>query len=74
MGKEDGANSHMVLIAAAANVRAMNYEIKMKDKSKLKKLTGSIIQAIATTTAMTGERVTLEMSTVYAIFPKKIGK
>jgi ubiquitin-activating enzyme E1 len=70
--KDNDANSHMAFIAAAANIRAINYEIEPQDMLTLKKIAGNIIPAIATTTAAICGFVALEMYKVHAIVPKTI--
>lgn len=59
--KDDDTNGHIDFIAAAANIRAMNYQIETKDKLEIKRIAGKIIPAIATTTAMICGLVALEM-------------
>ena len=70
--KDDDSNGHMDFVAAAANLRAINYEIKTESKLEIKRIAGKIIPAIATTTAMICGFVALEMYKVHSIVPKKI--
>jgi len=59
--KDDDTNFHMDYIAAAANLRARNYEIEEVDKLQAKLIAGRIIPAIATATALATGFVMLEL-------------
>ncbi|UKJ90616.2 ubiquitin-activating enzyme E1 [Theileria orientalis] len=58
--KDDETNFHVEFVWAASVLRSRNYGIKECDKMKAKLISGKIIPAIATTTAMIGGLVTIE--------------
>jgi ubiquitin-activating enzyme E1 len=70
--KDNDANGHIDFVAAAANIRAVNYEIPAVDRMTIKKIAGKIIPAIATTTAMVCGLIALEMYKVHSVVPKPI--
>jgi ubiquitin-activating enzyme E1 len=70
--KDNESNGHIDFVAAAANLRALNYRIKTESKLEIKRIAGKIIPAISTTTAMICGFVTLEMYKLHAVEPKPI--
>ena len=59
--KDLDLNFHIDFIAAAANLRAMNYGIKPGTRHKCKMIAGAIIPAIATSTACATALMCIEM-------------
>ncbi|XP_006873713.1 PREDICTED: ubiquitin-like modifier-activating enzyme 7 [Chrysochloris asiatica] len=59
--KDDDSNFHMDFVAAAASLRAQNYEIQPVSRAQSKQIVGQIIPAIATTTAAVAGLMGLEL-------------
>jgi ubiquitin-activating enzyme E1 len=70
--KDDATNGHIDFIAAAANLRAVNYRIEQASKFDIKSIAGNIIPALATTTAMICGFVCLEMYKMHSAVRKPI--
>jgi ubiquitin-activating enzyme E1 len=62
--KDDDTNHHIDFITTVSNLRATNYGIPTADRSRIKQISGKIIPAIATTTALVSGLVTIEMATL----------
>lgn len=54
-------DEHMLFVAACSNLRALNYSIPTEDTHKSRQISGNIIPAIATTTALVTGLICLEM-------------
>lgn len=59
--KDNDGNSHVDFIYACANIRAQNYKIKEANRLTVKGISGRIIPAIATTTALVSGLSILEI-------------
>lgn len=59
--KDVDSNGHIDFIHAAANLRAAMYSIEQSDRLQVKKISGKIIPAIATTTSCVAGIVSIEL-------------
>eukprot|EP01063_Lacrimia_lanifica_P031617 TRINITY_DN5258_c0_g1_i1.p1 TRINITY_DN5258_c0_g1~~TRINITY_DN5258_c0_g1_i1.p1 ORF type:complete len:651 (+),score=245.33 TRINITY_DN5258_c0_g1_i1:1122-3074(+) len=60
--KDDATNGHVPLLTAAANLRAMCYNIPTADANEVKRISGRIIPAMITTTALITGLVCVELA------------
>ncbi|KAH7816151.1 putative Ubiquitin-like modifier-activating enzyme 1 C (Uba1C) [Monocercomonoides exilis] len=59
--KDDDNNHHIDFISCCANLRAINYSIPTADRQHIKQISGKIIPAIATTTAVVSALTCFDM-------------
>lgn len=59
--KDDDTNHHIDFIASCSNLRATNYKINNVERLEAKRISGKIIPAIATTTAVVSGLVSIEV-------------
>jgi ubiquitin-activating enzyme E1 len=65
--KDVASNHHMEFIAAAANIRAVNFRIEPQDEPSIRRIAGKIAPVLATTTATICGFVALELYKVHSI-------
>ena len=59
--KDDDSNHHIDFITACANLRALNYQIKIAGRLGVKRIAGRIVPAIATSTSVVSAHVATEL-------------
>lgn len=67
--KDDDTNHHIDFITASSNLRAINYKINTVERMEAKRISGKIIPAIATTTAVVAGLVSIEIVKVVQNLP-----
>jgi ubiquitin-activating enzyme E1 len=65
-------DEHMLFVTACSNLRAMNYSIPAEDTHRSRAIAGRIIPAIATTTALVGGLICLELYKIVGTARKEL--